>query len=94
MKDDEKLAGYEPFAQERARDEDDLVRTASVMNVAPYLKGLDFPASKDDVQKKAKQGGADDAALEELRRLPERTYGSPVELIDALGDMAGSVGRE
>jgi hypothetical protein len=90
---DKDLEGYEPFAQERARDDDDLVRTAAVMNVAPYLKGLQFPASQEEVRRKAKEGGADAAALEEIEKLPERTFQSPVDLIDKLGDEVEGIGE-
>lgn len=55
------------------------------MNVVPYLKGIGFPTDKRAVREKARAGGADETALEEIERLPERTFETPTDLITALG---------
>ncbi len=50
-----------------------------------YLKGMDYPASKDDIVKKAKQEGADDELQDTLQRLPEETYETPTDVSKAIG---------
>ncbi len=52
-----------------------------------YLKGVDYPASKDDIVKKAKQEGADDELQDTLQRLPEETYETPADVSKAIGGL-------
>lgn len=41
------------------------------------LKGVDYPASKDDLISKAKDNGADDEVMTFLNGLPDREFGGP-----------------
>ncbi len=50
-----------------------------------YLKGMDYPASKDDIVKKAKEEGADDELQDTLQRLPEDTDETPADVSKAIG---------
>jgi len=52
-----------------------------------YLKGMDYPASKDDIVKKARQEGADDELQDTLQRLPEDTYETPADVSKAIGGL-------
>ena len=49
-----------------------------------HLGGLDYPASKEDVVQKAEDSGADDATLESLRNLPDKTYEKPTQVTEAV----------
>ena len=49
-----------------------------------HLGGLDFPASKDDIVKKAEESGADDASLKALRGLPDQKFENPTEITEAV----------
>lgn len=51
-----------------------------------HLGGLDYPAGKEDVVRKAEDSGADDATLESLRNLPDRTYEKPTDVTEAVFD--------
>jgi hypothetical protein len=42
-----------------------------------FLGGVDYPASRDELVAHARSSGADDAVLEHLRALPDRTFDGP-----------------
>lgn len=50
------------------------------------LKGVSFPASRDDVVKAAETNGADDDILQALRNLRETSFGTPADVSKALGE--------
>lgn len=52
-----------------------------------HLKGLDYPASKDEIVQKANQQGADDEITQVLSQLPDREFKTPAEINEAVGDM-------
>lgn len=65
----------------------DTVAAGAVANVAEAIKGIAFPAAKEDVVRFARARGADASVIETLDALPaERRYENPVELFDAVGD--------
>ncbi len=51
-----------------------------------HLKGVDYPASKEDLLANAKQQGADEDALSALEQLPDEEYESPAAVSKALGE--------
>lgn len=57
------------------------------IQVEKLLKGLDYPASKQDVIKYAEQHGADENAREALQHLPDQTFDSPIGISKAIGSM-------
>ncbi|GEM_PF-3906942 len=65
--------------------EDDIA-AAAVVNAARFLKGARFPARREDLERLARQEGADEDALEEIRRLPDKEFRDPGQLFAALGD--------
>lgn len=60
---------------------------ASPANVAHHLKGIDFPAGKEDLVKHARQGGADDEALGVIKQMPDREYGSMADVMKGVGEV-------
>jgi hypothetical protein len=42
-----------------------------------FLKGVDYPASKDELVRHAKENGADETVMEALGALPDRQYDGP-----------------
>ena len=61
------------------------------MNVNPIelqknLKGVNYPASKDDVVQAAEQNGAGDDIVEELRSATKDRFDSPADVMSALRD--------
>lgn len=63
------------------------VAAGAVANVAEAIKGIAFPAAKEDVVRFARERGADPSVMETLDALPtDRRFENPVELFDAVGD--------
>ncbi|MBY4948593.1 DUF2795 domain-containing protein [Cupriavidus respiraculi] len=60
---------------------------ASPIDVQRSLKGIDFPASKEDILAQAKQGGADENVMGELEQIPDREYDSPTDISRELGKL-------
>src|SRR5690606_11267368 len=42
-----------------------------------HLSGVDYPASRDDLVKAAREHGADRQMVEALQKIPDRTYDGP-----------------
>ncbi len=57
------------------------------VQVEKFLKGMDYPVSKQDIIQKAEEEGADENVMETLNKLPERQYNSPVSISKELGKM-------
>jgi len=62
-------------------------RVPNPIQIQKFLSGMDYPASKEKLIHQAEQGGADQAALDALRRIPEKEYASPTDLSRALGQL-------
>ncbi|MDP9374906.1 MAG: DUF2795 domain-containing protein [Chloroflexota bacterium] len=50
-----------------------------------FLKGMDYPASKEDLVKHAEKQGADENVRSALEQLPEEQYETPADVSQALG---------
>ncbi|MEA5619198.1 DUF2795 domain-containing protein [Cronbergia sp. UHCC 0137] len=61
---------------------------ANPVEVQKHLKGVDYPAEKQELIKHAQQQGADKQVLSLLEQLPEgEEYGDPTELNKAIGEI-------
>jgi hypothetical protein len=58
----------------------------SASNVAQHLKGIDFPAKRDDLVKHAKKNEAGDDVLDVLKGLPEQDYNNMADVLKAYGE--------
>jgi Protein of unknown function (DUF2795) len=54
------------------------------IDVQKNLKGISYPASRDELVATAEDNGADDALLRELQSLDEDTFESPVDVMKAI----------
>ncbi len=52
-----------------------------------YLKGLNYPAKKDDIVQYAQQHGADENVKSALQQLPDQTFDGPTEISKAIGQI-------
>ncbi|BAZ24743.1 hypothetical protein NIES4073_56410 [Kalymmatonema gypsitolerans NIES-4073] len=52
-----------------------------------HLKGVDYPASKEQLIQHAQKQGADDTAISVLNQLPDEEYESPTDVSEAVGDI-------
>ena len=49
-----------------------------------HLGGVDYPATRDELVKKAEQNGADSDVLEALRGIPDEEYDAPTAVTKAV----------
>ncbi|MDT5132095.1 MAG: hypothetical protein QOE41_1406, partial [Mycobacterium sp.] len=47
---------------------------ANPIQLQKNLKGVNYPASKQDLVTRAKQNGADEQVLNQLNKLPDKEY--------------------
>jgi len=52
-----------------------------------HLKGVDYPASKEELIEHAEQQGADEKIREILEQLPDEEYETPAEVSKAVGNI-------
>lgn len=56
------------------------------------LKGIDFPANKEDLLEHAKKNGAEDAVLEMIEKMPDGEFGNMADVMSAYGDADEKMG--
>lgn len=49
-----------------------------------YLSGVDYPASRDELLRVAREHGADAEAIAVLEGIPDREYEGPTEVSEAI----------
>lgn len=60
----------------------------SPVQIQEQLKGIDYPATRQDLVDHVKKGkGESSGVVEILKKLPDKKYNSPVEVSQALGDL-------
>lgn len=57
------------------------------VQVQKFLKGVDYPVSKQDLVEHAKQQGADENVCSMLEQLPDEEFETPAEASKAIGDI-------
>jgi len=53
--------------------------------ITKHLAGIDFPASRKELEKHAKSQGADDDILKAIHDLPEDKYNTMADVMKAYG---------
>ena len=66
----------------------------SPANVSHHLEGIDFPASKQDLIRQARDNGAGDDVLEVIEAMPQGQYASMADVMVGYGDADNEGGRE
>ncbi len=67
--------------------EDNEGRKLNPVQLQKYLKGIDYPADKQEVVKTAKQQEAPEEVVDFLERLPMERFNSPNEVSEAAGKL-------
>ena len=62
------------------------VKTAPIL-VQKYLKGLDYPATKQDLINYAKNNGADENVISMLQGLRTNKFNDPADVSKAMGEI-------
>ncbi len=52
-----------------------------------HLKGVDYPASKEQLVQHAQKQGADENAISVLQQIPDQEYETPTDVSAAVGDI-------
>ncbi len=52
-----------------------------------FLKGVDYPASKQDLLKHVEQQGANEDVRSTLEQLPDQQFQTPADVSKAVGDL-------
>jgi hypothetical protein len=56
----------------------------SPIDVEKYLRGVDYPANKTDLVKKAQQNKAPDDIIRTLQQLPSSSFNRPTDIMKAM----------
>ena len=59
----------------------------SPANIAHSLKGIDFPANKQDLVEHARKNHAENAVLEILTQMPEQDYHTMADVMKGVGQV-------
>lgn len=59
----------------------------SPAHIQKFLGGMDYPASKNDLVKHAKEKGADNSVISVLNELPSQEYNSAADVSKAIGQV-------
>jgi hypothetical protein len=59
----------------------------SPINISHHLKGVDFPATKDDLIKQAEKNGAEDDVMDVIDNMPDEKFKSMADVMKAYGDV-------
>lgn len=62
----------------------DETATPNPIQVQKFLGGIDYPASKEDIVRTAKESGADENVLSALEGIPDREYDGPTAVSEAV----------
>ena len=60
---------------------------ANPAEVERYLKGVNYPAKKEELIKHAQQQGANQDVIEVLKEMRDQNFNSPVEVNKAVGEI-------
>lgn len=68
------------------RNKEAFVAKINPIELQKSLKGVDYPAKKEDIIKAAEKNGADEDVLDALRNLSDNSFEKPTDVSKALGD--------
>lgn len=57
------------------------------VQIQKFLKGVDYPASKQDLIEHAKEQGADENVFSTLEQMPDEQYETPADVSKAIGNI-------
>lgn len=57
----------------------------SPVNVTHFLKGMNFPAKREDLLRHAKQTHAEQEVLREIEKMPDQDHGTMADVMKGFG---------
>ena len=91
MLDDKKIADEMGNEEDMDMDFDEGLKAqggtqkVNPVQVQKFLKGVDYPADKNELIQAAKDEGADENVISMLESLPDEEYQTPADLSQAIG---------
>lgn len=64
-----------------------MANVTNPIQVQKFLKGVNYPATRQDLVATARREGADRNVIETLERIPDRSYAKPTEVAKAIGQL-------
>jgi Protein of unknown function (DUF2795) len=61
--------------------------TVNPIQIQKYLKGMKYPASKEELIEHAEGQGADDAVLDTLQQIEDEEFETPADVSHAIGEV-------
>jgi hypothetical protein len=61
-----------------------MMATPNPIRVQKFLGGVNYPASKQDILRTARESGADEEVVDALNAIPDRQYDDPPAISEAL----------
>ena len=58
---------------------------ANPVTIQKYLRGIEYPCSKDELIEKAQEEGAEDDVIETLSAMPDEIFESPADIAQSIG---------
>ncbi|GGL00155.1 hypothetical protein Ppa06_68790 [Planomonospora parontospora subsp. parontospora] len=77
MSDQPSLRVVGPWQGMNPGEESPMTGTPNPIELQKHLSGVDYPASRDDLVRAAREHGADDEMIKALREVPDREYDGP-----------------
>ena len=74
--------------RQKGRSSDGGKRQANPFEVQAFLEAVGYPAAKRELVREAKEQGANARVRSTLERLPDKEFGSPAEVSEAIGSIA------
>jgi len=59
----------------------------SPANVTTYLKGIDYPANKEQLVQQAQKNGAESAVMDVINNMPEQEYSNMADVMKGYGEV-------
>jgi hypothetical protein len=70
-----------------ARKDESAQGRVNPIQVQKYLKGVDYPVSKQDLVRRAQEEGADQDVLSTLKKIPGDRFQTPADISQAIGEI-------
>lgn len=77
--------GHEKKGGQQRRSERQGEEHVSPVALTKHLRGVDFPASKQDLIERARSANADEEVIQQIERLPDQEYQSMADVMKGFG---------
>jgi hypothetical protein len=72
--------------KDKDKDKEEIMRDVNPKEVEKHLKGVQYPAKKEDLVNQAQKEGASKDIVDALRHMPGQTFDRPTDVARAIGE--------